>query len=577
MNKLILIIILTLGLLARTVNLSNRPIGFTPDEAAQGYSAYSILKTGRDEWGVKFPINPRSFGDFKSPIQTYLMIPLIAAFGLNEFTVRLPNALLSAFSILIAYFLVKELFWKHKTMDTQKLALLSAFLLSVNPWHISLSRGAFEANLTTFFLPLGVLLFLRGLNSSTVHRSTISNIYYPLSSLILGLNLFTYHSAKIVTPLLLVTCYLLYGRRIALKQKVFGGLMFCLFVVVAIIGFSQGGSVRSADVSVFSNSITASAEEKYRLALGGLDGFVPRILHNKLTEPAKEFTQNYLSYLSPYLLFGRGAGEGTYGMTPGFGLFYQVEMIFLVFSFIGMVIYVRKKENITPLLLIVLWIVIGFIPASLSRGVGYHANRAVIVLPAFQILVAYGLLTLLNCLTKRRKIIVLGIFAIYIFSISRFVIHYFYYAPVVNAKPMIYGWREVSNYVTNTNSTACPVIVSSELSEPQAYLAFYQKLNPLQFQKDSVNWLIYQNQGLKFVDQLGNYRLTNYQFHSFGMPEDLTGDCHLLVGLPADFNLYESVISDLQQKGLIIDKMIYYPDTSPAMRILKINGVTSNQ
>lgn len=582
MKYKILIAIFLFGLFLRLYKLNSFPIGFTPDEAAQGYTAYSILKTGRDEWGVTFPINPRSFGDYKSPVQTYLMIPSIAVFGLNEFAVRFPNALLGGLALFVVYFWVKELFGEYGENYKTKLALLSAFLLAINPWHISLSRGAFEANLTTFFLPLGIWLFIRASNYvptrhrtlDTVHphRPLISSILFLISPIVLGLNLFTYHSAKIVTPLVFVICYLLFGRRIPIKQKLFSGLVFCLFVVVAFISFSQGGNVRSTDISVFSNSANISAEERYRLALGGFNGIVPRLFHNKLTEPIKEFTQNYSTYLSPNFLFGKGAGEGTYGMTPGFGLFYQVELVFLLFGLLGIALLIQKKQNVKPLVFIVLWILIGFIPASLSRGVGYHANRAVIVLPAFQILIAYGGLEMVGALKRKRKIMILGVVAIYLFSISRFITHYFYYAPVVNARQMLYGWQEVNDHIKDINTTNCPVIMSSDLSEPQAYISFYQKINPIEFQKDSVDWLRYQDQGFKFVDQLGDYRLANYQFRSFGMPEDLTGDCHLLVGSPADFSIYESTIAEAKQNGLILDKMVYYPDTSPAVRVLKIPG-----
>jgi len=35
------------------------------DEAALGYNSYSILKTGKDEYGSVLPIIFKSFGDYK--------------------------------------------------------------------------------------------------------------------------------------------------------------------------------------------------------------------------------------------------------------------------------------------------------------------------------------------------------------------------------------------------------------------------------------------------------------------------------------------------------------------------------
>ena len=43
--------------------------------------AYSILKTGRDEYGSPFPLLFRSFDDYKAPIPVYLLVPVFKFFG----------------------------------------------------------------------------------------------------------------------------------------------------------------------------------------------------------------------------------------------------------------------------------------------------------------------------------------------------------------------------------------------------------------------------------------------------------------------------------------------------------------
>jgi len=148
--KILLILIFLSGLFLRLVGLSNLPVGLTPDEAAQGYSAKALFETGKDEWGKPWPLNLRSFGDFKPPLQTYLMIPTVAVFGLNKLAVRLPNALLGSLVIIGVFLLASKLF-KNKT-----LGLIAAFLIAFSPWHLPLSRGAFEANLTVFFSSFGL-------------------------------------------------------------------------------------------------------------------------------------------------------------------------------------------------------------------------------------------------------------------------------------------------------------------------------------------------------------------------------------------------------------------------------------
>src|SRR5687768_12237216 len=89
----LLVVIMIVAAILRLWKLGSIPPGLTPDEASLGYNAYSILKTGRDEYGQLFPTVFKSFGDYKPGLYTYAVIPFVALFGLNEWTVRLPSAL----------------------------------------------------------------------------------------------------------------------------------------------------------------------------------------------------------------------------------------------------------------------------------------------------------------------------------------------------------------------------------------------------------------------------------------------------------------------------------------------------
>ena len=102
-------LILALGFLLRVAALDKFPVGFTPDEASFGYDAYSILKTGADQWGHKLPLVLESFGDYKSPLYAYLTIPFVALLGLTKVAIRLPNALLGTVAVYVTYLLVTEL------------------------------------------------------------------------------------------------------------------------------------------------------------------------------------------------------------------------------------------------------------------------------------------------------------------------------------------------------------------------------------------------------------------------------------------------------------------------------------
>src|SRR3989344_2866260 len=93
--------IVTLAAVLRFYQLGKNPPGLNLDEVAIGYNAYSILKTGMDEYGQKFPVAFRSHDDYKAPLYIYLTSVSVAMFGLNEFGVRFWSALAGTLSVLV--------------------------------------------------------------------------------------------------------------------------------------------------------------------------------------------------------------------------------------------------------------------------------------------------------------------------------------------------------------------------------------------------------------------------------------------------------------------------------------------
>src|SRR3989344_1675551 len=82
--------IVFIAFIIRVWSLNSNPPSLNWDEASLGYNAYSLLKTGSDEWSRQWPISFQAFGEYKLPGYIYVTIPFIALFGLSEFSVRLP-------------------------------------------------------------------------------------------------------------------------------------------------------------------------------------------------------------------------------------------------------------------------------------------------------------------------------------------------------------------------------------------------------------------------------------------------------------------------------------------------------
>jgi len=102
-------LIVGLALFLRLYQLGANPAGFFCDEASIGYNAYSILTTGKDEYGKSFPLFFQAFGEYKNPLDIYSTLPLVAAFGLNEFSVRLESVFFSILTVIAFYYVGRQI------------------------------------------------------------------------------------------------------------------------------------------------------------------------------------------------------------------------------------------------------------------------------------------------------------------------------------------------------------------------------------------------------------------------------------------------------------------------------------
>lgn len=554
--KLFLFFTLVLAFLLRVLWLSDYPAGFTPDEASFGYDAYSILKTGKDQWGKTLPLFLESFGDFKAPLYSYLAIPSVAVFGLNVYSVRLPNTLLGVAAIYVTYLLVQELREKYLKDLKWKVEYLSGFLLAINSWHVMLSRGAFEANLTTFFMPLGFLLFLKGLKRSSL---------LSVSALVFGLNMFTYHSARLVTPLLVLLLIFLFKdelKKVTRTSLIYSGGIFLLFVFLALLTFSQGGARRVQERSITQGALEAQATERLKAIEGGVNPLIARVFHNKYQVIAERFISNYKQYFSYRFLVKDGPAEATYGMVPGMGVLYWFEVPLLVLFFFS--ILNRKLSRVS--LLVLVWILIAPIPASLATGVGYAANRAGIMMPAIQIAGALGFGFLLRKveggLGKRSLKALIASFVLLGFLSTNNFIKEYKKSSDKNSRQMLYGNLEAVSWLATYANDYSEIQVSTALSEPHIYVAFTNSWDPKNYQGWTRKWKVYAIRGHSFLDQLDEYYLgKRYQFRRIA-EEDLTKTGKtLLVGRPEEF-----------PEGSKVVRTFYYKDGTPAILVVSPFG-----
>ncbi len=186
--RALFILFLLVGIGARVWRFGAVPAGINQDEVLAAYEAYSLLHTGLDTSGHPFPVYLTAWGSGMNALESYLMIPLIALFGLETWAIRLPQLVVAVLSLPAAYDVLKRVAGRWA-------GLCGMFLLAVCPWHIFLARWGLESNLAPGFLLFGLCFFLRGLED---HR------FFLLSALMYGLALYCYATVWPFVPLILL-------------------------------------------------------------------------------------------------------------------------------------------------------------------------------------------------------------------------------------------------------------------------------------------------------------------------------------------------------------------------------------
>ncbi|MDP2860141.1 MAG: hypothetical protein Q8N98_00305, partial [bacterium] len=236
-----------------------------------------------------------------------------------------------------------------------------------------------------------------------------------------------------------------------------------------------------------------------------------RLIHNKFRFYLTTFTDNYLSYFSPQFFFSGNRPDFSYLNLSGFPLLYFFEIPFIL-TFIALTI---RKPAFWQVLLWG-WVILAPVPAALTGG-SMHANRAVMFLPALQIMGAiggYGLFIWIRKIFSGRllKTIKTGFIVIVFVSVASFLDYYFIHLPRHNSESLRVGYREMVKYLLTVEEKYETIVVSLKLTEPQSFVAFYGKKDPRLVQRESIQWLKYEEEGKKYLDQLDNYRLGKYWF-----------------------------------------------------------------
>jgi len=524
----VLLVIVCFAFGLRVFGVWEIPPSLSWDEVSIGYNAYSILKTGRDEHGRFLPLDTFiAYGDYKPPLSIYLTVPFVAVFGLNELAVRFPSVLFGTLTVLLTYFLIKELIdsgmritdYRQKKQDNsqsaisnqqiiQWLPLLSSFLLAISPWHINLSRAGFEANIALFFVVLGINGVLLALKNPKIWYGTL----LPFVAAI-----YTFNSSRYFIPILGFGIILLF--RNTLKNQWNYIVKSSLIAFIALLPilphlFSKEARLRFTEVNIFTDSSVVLTSNRRIEEAGNV--WWAKIIYNRRVGFVRSFFIHYFDHFQPDYLFIKGDGNPKFSIQD-VGQLYLIEAPFLVIGIFGLI-----NTYPTAGLFLLYWLCAAIIPAAVARETP-HALRTLNSLPTWQIFVAFGIIQsiffgfrmLRNNLIRNTFFIV--ILLIYIFNVAYYLFNYYVHYPWMYSGEWQYGYREALRFVSPIAKNYDTVYMTESIGRPYMYKLFYNKTDPHEFfrTKDAT------------IDAAGFYHVYGFDNYRFvkDMPEVCQGKC----------------------------------------------------
>ena len=350
--KFIFLAVFALGLFARLWRFGAVPCGLNQDEAFAAYESWALLHYGVDSSLHAWPVYLVAWGSGMNALESYLMLPFLALFGVHTWVIRLPQLLVALASIPAAWRLGRRL-------GDERTGIFFAVALALCPWHILLSRWGLESNLAPGFLLFGLCCFLRGLEDGR---------FLPLSALFYGLALYAYSAIWPVMPILLALM-LLAARPKADRWLLCAGLLLAALALPLIAFLAVNyGLVGEFSIGPFS---------------------VPRLVELRGDElTLSQLGQNARNLFGMLLRDGDGL---IWNSPPRFGLLYPFG---LPLSLIGLgallvrLVRALRQKRFDPSVLLLLQLIAGL---ALGLLIAVNANRANILLLSLALCAGLGL------------------------------------------------------------------------------------------------------------------------------------------------------------------------------------------
>lgn len=537
MNKKIVTILLgvfvfiSLGL--HLIGINKVPPCLNADEAAYGYNAYSVLKTGRDEYGALFPMRFKSFEDYKLPIYSYLSIPFIGIFGLNDFSTRALNIVIGMLFVPLIFLVIKELF------KNEKIALIGAFITSASTWIHIMSRQAQEGVICAFFILLAWLFLTKFVKTNKL-------LFFLLTNISILLSTFSYHFGRIflVFFVLYQAYYFFQNRKKFVRKNILLGI-FTLITIIAIplIVDYRYSVNRVANLVFYRNPGINLRLKEYLVE----HNFIP--LHNLLTESIRDITNRYMEQLSPEFFLTWGDKSMRFGYY-NLGVITIIEYLFI---FIGLYYLFKNKAPFRYLIILL------FFLAPIGNALTwqeYSLIRTYFMIFPLLTIVSYGIYNFFSEIKNKKLfclflIIILGY---YCFNLINnwdiYLLHYPKRIEIIRAWQC--GYKEMTNYLKGNYDKYDRFVITEKYGQPYIFVLFYSLYDPTKYQTQAK---------ISAPDKYGFGQIDHFDKYDFKFNYDPKAKNTVYIGYPEEFKGLEIDQSKLKKIQIRSEEIFWIYET----------------
>ncbi|QQG47043.1 MAG: hypothetical protein HY044_02790 [Candidatus Woesebacteria bacterium] len=497
-NSIPILLILIVGIFLYFYKLEKIPNGFYIDEALPSYNAYSLLLTGKDEFGKTWPLVLRFYGSYNPFLYTYLTIFPIKFLGLTIFAARSVSALSGLLAVLVFYGILRSI----GLIKSRIVIFISTFLMLISPWLILHSRVGYEVSLAFLFLLLGVWFLWLSIKNQP--------IFFILGILFFDISTYAAYAERFIAPLILISFLIVFRKKILSKNfrkyLIWGILIGFFFEMPNVWLITTPAFFPKGDL--FSSDILIAQTEKILL--------LPKIIKIILAF-LREFFSQYFLYFSPNSLFYK-ADHDLQRSIPEISVLYSWMIVPYLFGLYDL--WKKRKKNISKYIFLLL--LISPIPASLTKD-PFSSHRALPLLLPIMLVVAFGVDFIVK---KRKNLSIVVLFLLCFISLVFLYRSYFVLLPSLRAKDWQFGFEQLATIV-NSNQNEKFVFDQSRNKPGYINIAFFLKYSPQKLQNLSPSTLTdHYFTGEKFDIQ---YTIKNIEFRPIVWEKDIYKN-QILVG-----------------------------------------------